>query len=202
MKKKLLFMLLIFIAATNLSAQKIEINEVDDFTGVRIIGTDFFRPQKEKMLKPLVVIKFGSSNNLPYLEWLSHYVNLYIVENSTLTLLDEEKNTYSFKCIHTNRKGNFRYIGDFDKIIGKNIVKYRMETINGYADFDIDKKRYTAISDYYLFLKSEIGKYFKGTINMDKLLNAAKDRNLTDKEKMDSFLKEILDNSAIESKKE
>lgn len=171
-----------------LFAQKVEVNEIDDFTGVRNIGVGVFRPQKEKMLKPLVVIGFCSSNNIAMMHWYSRYVNFHITEGSKITLLDEEGNKYIFRCAQTDRKGSFKYVGNFDAIIGKNIVKYRMDTFDGYVDFDIDKKKQGLISNYYLLLKSEIEKYFGGVANMDKIV----DPNISDSDKLKELINEAM----------
>lgn len=45
-------------------------------------------------------------------------------------------------------------------IANKRIVKYRIETIDGAVDYDVDKSKTEIIAQQYRFIKSEVEKYF------------------------------------------
>lgn len=159
MKKYLL--LIAFLGMTSFSySQTIVTNEKDEFNGSRIIQTDQTKIQYGGLTKPLVVISYGSFNNLVYLTWESRYVDIYVREGDRLYLLDSDGEKYDFYCISTNRKGYFKYIGDFSKIENKKIVKYRMESLNGNFDFDVDKKKTDVFSSYFVLIKKKVENYF------------------------------------------
>jgi len=154
--KKYLF-LIAFLGITLFSySQKIVKNEKDVFNGSRLIETDETKVENDN----LIVISYGSFNNLVYLIWGSRYVNIYVREGDRLYLLDSDGVKYDFYCVSTNHKGYFKYVGDFSKIENKKIVKFRMESLNGNVDFDVNKKKTDAFSNYFVLIKNEVETYF------------------------------------------
>lgn len=162
--RTILFLLAIMLSSF-VNAQKIEMNEVDPFTGDRKMETTFFS-------NITYGLKFGSINNVPYLQWNSQDFYFIVNPGMKFTMLDDNNNKYEFTCFYSNGMNYFRYWGDFNKIIGKNIVKYRMQLRNEYFDQEFKAKKQKKISDYYLCLKSEIEKHYDSVANMDEITKA------------------------------
>ena len=128
-------------------------------------------------------------DNVVYMKWGSRYVALFTTRGKKLYLLDDEGKKYTFYCIaasnYNNIYSSLRYIGDFNAIENKRIIKYRIETIDGVVDYNVDKSKTEIIAQQYRFIKSEVEKHFpngvldvKGT--MDILNNKVEMKDILD----------------------
>lgn len=158
--KKILLSFLLLIVNLSVFSQKLASNKIDEFDNVRKMATS----DKKITGNPLAVIQFETVDNVVYMKWGSRYVALFTTRGKKLYLLDDEGKKYTFYCIaasnYNNIYSSLRYIGDFNAIENKRIVKYRIETIDGAVDYDIDKSKTEIIAQQYKFIKSEVEKYF------------------------------------------
>lgn len=158
--KKLTFSFILLFASLNLFSQKLVSNKMDEFDNVRRMLTT----EKKITGNPLSIIQFETIDNLVYINWFSRYVTLFTTRGKKMYLLDDSGKKYTFYCIaesnYNNTHTRFKYVGDFNAIENKRIVKYRIETIDGAVDYDIDKSKTEIIAQQYRFIKSEVEKYF------------------------------------------
>lgn len=157
--RTILFVLAIMLSSF-VNAQKIRINEVDAFTKDRIIETTSFGDYD------IYGISFCSINNIPYLQWFSRNIYLGTGKNMKLILLDDSDNKYEYSCLkHDTQFYNF--YGDFEKIIGRNIIKCRLQSNGEHLDKEFKGKKQKWFSNFYSCLKSEIEKHYDGVASMD-----------------------------------
>lgn len=157
--KKILLPFLLLLVSLSIFSQKLISNKIDEFDNVRKMVTC----DKKITGNPLSVIQFETVDNVVYITWFSRYVRLLTIRGKRLYLLDDTGMKHTFYCIAANNyngSSSFRYIGDFNAIESKRIVKYRIETIDGVVDYNVDKNRTEAIATHYKFIKSEVEKYF------------------------------------------
>lgn len=88
-----------------------------------------------------------------------------------LILLDDKDNQYEYSCLKYDTQF-YNFYGDFEKIIGKNIIKCRLQSNGEHLDKEFKGKKQKWFSNYYSCLKSEIEKYYDGVANMDEIIKA------------------------------
>lgn len=152
---KIILFLLIITTSLFANAQKIRVNEVDDFTKDRIIKTTSFGDYG------IYEISFCGTNSIPHLQWFSRNVYLGSGKNMKLILLDDNDNQYEYSCLKYDTQF-YSFYGDFEKIIGKNIIKCRLQSNGEYLDKEFKGKKQKLFSNYYSCLKSEIKKHYDG----------------------------------------
>ena len=162
--KKIIFSFVFLLVSLSLFSQKLASNKIDEFDNVRKMVTS-----GEKITgNPLAVIHFETVDNVVYMNWGSRFVALFTTQGKKLYLLDDTGKKYTFYCIaasnYNNKYSSLRYIGDFNAIEGKRIVKYRIETIDGVVDYNVDKSKTEVIAQQYRFIKSEVEKYFSNGV--------------------------------------
>lgn len=180
MKKILLITLLSF--SVNLAfSQKIKTNEIDKFTGAKIIETSFEKIVSDKnmlgssggRLMKNIWIAFRQVNDLTYLrlKWCTNDV-LALSKDADIIFLDSNGDTYTFQNTDFTIAGagegtvgawgsalyglNIYMTGDCSALNDKTITDMRIHTTDGYIDFKLDKKSSETISKTYKVFKEAV----------------------------------------------
>lgn len=191
--KKTLLLIIVCIMTWSANAQRIYKNEVDPFNGTRVIetGCDFINGG----VVGGSLLGFESVNNIPFLVFyyykgMSMHVNTF----DKLMFLDEEGNKYTFLCVNGGYRDSFKFIGDFESLVNKRIIKGRLKSKDEYLDIEIKKKKHNYISDTYKLFKAEALKHFSdGFVNTGDIVKML-DSEISDNEKtviINSILKGV-----------
>ena len=172
--KKIVFLLLVLIGGANLYAQKIKENSIDKFTKKQVVQTSFEKIVSDKnimgatggRLMKNIWISFRLEDDTQFLrlKWCTNDV-LALSENADIILLDQDGNTYTFKNTEFTVAGegqgtvgalgsalyglDIYLTGDCQSLKGKKITDMRINTTDGYMDFELNKKAQETISKTY-----------------------------------------------------
>ncbi len=164
-------------------AQKIKVDEIDKFTKSRVVETSFEKIVSDKnlmgsyggRLMKNIWIAFRRQNETDYLrlKWCTNNV-MALADDADVILLDADGNTYTFKnCGFTVAgKGegtvgafgsalyglNIYLTGDVCALEGKVITDMRINTTDGYMDFELGKKNGEKIAKTYAVFKAAVEK--------------------------------------------
>lgn len=178
MKKLFLFFAFASFCVISANAQKIKVNEVDKFTKKQIIETSFEKIVSDKSmlgsmggrLMKNIWIAFRKSGDNEYLrlKWCTNNV-IALDANADIIFLDSEGNTYTFKNTEFTVAGegegtvgafgsalyglDIYMVGDCSALEGKEFTDMRINTTNGYIDFELNKKATKTISKTYKVFK-------------------------------------------------
>lgn len=167
---------ILYVLSAN--AQKIKTNEVDKFTKKQIIETSFEKIVSDKnmlgstggrLMKNIwIAFRKVGDNEYLRLKWCTNNV-LALNENADIILLDKEGNTYTFKNTEFTLSGkgegtvgafgsalyglDIYMIGDCSALEGKTITDMRINTTEGYIDFELNKKASEKIANTYKIFK-------------------------------------------------
>lgn len=161
MKKAVLFLFFILVSLNGYT-QKISKNEVDKFNGNRIMQTNVTNIGGNTAGN----VYFSSVNNAPLLHYACYGGTKFRISTTAkLLLLDEQDNVYTFTLVAGGYNDYFPFLGDYEKLIGKNIVEVRLEYGRERHDQKVKKNRYQAFSQQYLCIKNAILQHFpKGVL--------------------------------------
>lgn len=178
MKKLIISALACVSLCVSANAQKIKVNEIDKFTKQQVIETSFEKIVSDKSvlgssggrLMKNIWIAFRKVNDNEYLrlKWCTNNV-LAMDSNADVIFLDEEGNTYTFQNTDFTVAGkgegtvgawgsalyglNIYLTGDCSALEGKVITDMRINTTDGYIDFELNKKATNTISKTYKVFK-------------------------------------------------
>lgn len=164
-------------------AQKIKVDELDKFTNSRVVETSFEKIVSDKnlmgstggRLMKNIWVAFRHQDGTDYLrlKWCTNNV-LALSDDADIILLDADGNTYTFKnCGFTVAgKGegtvgafgsalyglNIYLTGDVSALEGKVITDMRINTTDGYIDFELGKKNGEKIAKTYAVFKAALEK--------------------------------------------
>ena len=174
--KKLFLIVVLCVLSISANAQKIKVNEVDKFTKKQVIETSFEKIVSDKSvlgssggrLMKNIWIKVGDNEYLR-LKWCTNNV-LALSKNADVILLDDKGNTYTFQNTEFTVAGegegtvgafgsalyglNIYMRGDCSALEDKVITDMRINTTDGYIDFELNKKAAATISKTYKVFKS------------------------------------------------
>ena len=135
-------------------------NVVNKFTKDRIIKTKGIATVQWTWIVE-GYIEFNAINDAPILNfWYCPKINLSFPNGAKLSLLDDKDSVYVFTCLNGGYAAGFSFIGNFENLINKNIMRYRLEGGAQIYEGNINKKKRTAFSDLYISIKNEILKYY------------------------------------------
>lgn len=155
--KKIIFFVFFALLPFCGYAQKITQNEVDKFNGNRIMRTNVSCTGGNTAGN----VYFSSVNNAPVLHYACYGgIKFRIFSTAKLFLLDEQDNVYTFTLVAGGYNDYFSFFGDYEKLIGKNIVQVRLEYGKERHDQKVKKNRYQAFSQQYLCIKNAILEHF------------------------------------------
>lgn len=178
MKKLIISVLACISFCISANAQKIKVNEIDKFTKQRVIETSFEKIVSDKSvlgssggrLMKNIWIAFRKVNENEYLrlKWCTNNV-LAMDSNADVIFLDDKGNTYTFQNTDFTVAGkgegtvgafgsalyglNIYLTGDCSALEGKTITDMRINTTDGYIDFELNKKATNTISKTYKVFK-------------------------------------------------
>jgi len=181
--KRIVFVLAILFVAMGANAQKIKTNEVDKFTKKRIIETSFEKIVSDNLLGSTaggrltkdiwIAFRQVGDNTYLRLKWCTNNV-IALAKDADIILLDSEGNTHTFKntefTIAGKGAGTVGFIGsavygldiymtgDCSELKGKVITDMRINTTDGYIDFEINKKASEKISKTLKVFEDAINK--------------------------------------------
>jgi hypothetical protein len=173
--RKITLLISLFVISFSITAIKkekksdsslIATNEINKFTKDRIIKTEGVATvQWFWMVEGY--IEFMATNDVPILKfYYCPEIKLSFPNGAKLSLLDDKDSVYVFICPIGGYAASFPFIGDFENIINKNIVQYRLEGGAQVYEGTIHKQKRTAFSDLYLSIKNEILKYYPGGVKI------------------------------------
>lgn len=179
MKKFLFVVMLCGLYALSANAQKIKVNEVDKFTKKQVIETSFEKIVSDKsmlgsmggrLMKNIwIAFRKVGDNEYLRLKWCTNNV-LALAANADIIFLDDKGNTYTFQNTEFTVAGegegtvgamgaalyglNIYMRGDCSALEDKTITDMRINTTEGYIDFELNKKAATTISKTYKVFKA------------------------------------------------
>lgn len=175
---KVFFIVVLCALSISANAQKIKVNEVDKFTKKQVIETSFEKIVSDKsmlgstggrLMKNIWIAfrKVGDSEYLR-LKWCTNNV-LALATNADIIFLDDKGNTYTFQNTEFTVAGegegtvgafgsalyglNIYMRGDCSALEDKVITDMRINTTDGYIDFELNKKAAATISKTYKVFK-------------------------------------------------
>ena len=151
MKRVVVMFACLFMTLAWAEAQKIAVNEVDKFTGIKRLETSYKRIYMRGLPTEKISVAFGMVDSLPYLKIrLDHYDYTSVDQGADVIFLDSEGKTYnltnSFYESPTSVIGTtgsvwrtvLTLMGDLT-FIGKQVTGIRIYSTRGYIDFDISE---------------------------------------------------------------
>lgn len=177
--KKLFLIVVLCVLSISANAQKIKVNEVDKFTKKQVIETSFEKIVSDKsvlgssggrLMKNIwIAFRKVGDNEYLRLKWCTNNV-LALSKNADVILLDDKGNTYTFQNTEFTVAGegegtvgafgsalyglNIYMRGDCSALEDKVITDMRINTTDGYIDFELNKKAAATISKTYKVFKS------------------------------------------------
>lgn len=174
MKIILIAISLCLVMVSTMSAQKIKKSEYDKFNKCKHIETSWINVRKNVMdLKDVNVMlyAFGGHN---FLRFKINNTNTVIPEGALITLLDEKGNTYDFKVYETAVPGqgkgatglmaSAKYgvdilsTGDLTALGNNLISAIRINTGEGYIDYEVKKDNAEKLMKAYQLFQKELDK--------------------------------------------
>lgn len=167
----------------NLYAQKIKENSIDKFTKKQVVQTSFEKIVSDKnimgatggRLMKNIWISFRLENDTQFLrmKWCTNNV-LALSEDADVIFLDKDGNTYTFKNTDFTVAGegegtvgafgsalyglDIYLIGNCESLKDKEITDLRINTTDGYIDFELNKKARGIISNTYEVFEGAVNK--------------------------------------------
>lgn len=172
--KKILLILSLCLMTSVMSAQKIKKSEYDKFNKCKHIETSWVNVRKNVVDLKDVNVMLYAFNGHNFLRFKINNTEKVIPEGAVITLLDENGNTYDFTVYETavpgQGKGATGFMasakfgvdilstGDLTAL-GNNLINaIRINTGDGYVDYDVKKDNAEKLKKAYQLFQKELDK--------------------------------------------
>lgn len=168
MKRIITLLVCLFMAFQWAEAQKIKKNEVDKFTGTRVIETSFKNICSKILPLERLYVAFKMVDNMPFMMLRVDYFDCFGVEagEDKVILVDSKGKTYKYMTLRggvaeplSSRSDNWTLtlslLGDLT-FAGKQITGIRIYTTQGYIDYEISEYQNESFQKTYQVFISAI----------------------------------------------